>query len=260
MKVYIINLRERSDRKKEMKRILNEKNYFFPQNKIFVQATNRKNSSIKEGLKKLGRNGFYENFSKKYQRNMSSKNNEKIMKKTRGIIANFISHMRVWYKIGKKENSGKNSYSLILEDDAYPTEYFDVFFKDILAKVKKSGVPFVYLGDCFRTKYSHKFVKPNVNKFLMKKSRKKGLENRLLPRYTECLHAYLVSDSFCKNFVKNIDQFFPISSPSDNFINQYFHTNKIPFYVVDKSLFDQNLTFGTDIQFTGDDKLQIKKN
>lgn len=257
LKTYIINLKERTDRKKEMKRILEEigiKNY------KFVNATNRKNSSIKEGLKKLKRKTsglivkpISQSISKRYNSNIYSKN-EKINKKTRGIIANFLSHMRIWYKIGKEKGNTKG-YSLILEDDAYPTEYFKEN-GELLNRIKKFDIPFVYLGDCFRTKYSHKFVDKKINKFLMKKSRRK---NSLLPRYTECLHAYLVSNKFCSDFVKNIDQFFPIKNPSDNFIMEYFSKNKIPFYVVDKSLFNQNLDFGTDIQFTGDDKLNIKK-
>lgn len=246
LKTFIINLEERTDRKKEMKKIL--KNF---KRKSFVKATNRKTSSIKDGLKKLGRNPSKNDFSKRYQRNMTS-SNEKIMKKTRGIIANFLSHMRIWYKIGKSNQKG---YFLILEDDAYPTEYFEMN-EILLNKIKKYKIPFVYLGDCFRTRYSHKFVKPSINKLITRRSR----NNRLLPRFTECLHAYLVSDSFCKQFVKDVDQFFPISMPSDNFINVYFERNKIPFYVADKSLFNQNLDFGTDIQFTGDDKLTEKKN
>lgn len=252
MKVYIINLKDREDRKKEMIKIFNSfsKNLF---DYKFIEATNRTNKSIKEGLIKLNKKGFLNNFSKQYQRKMFSEN-EKIMKKTRGIIANFISHMRIWYKIGTSEKNKK--WSLILEDDAFPTDNFNIFFKPFMTKIKKYNVPFVYLGDCFRTKYSHKFMKSSINKILMKKSRKKSRNNRLLPRYTECLHAYLVSTEFCREFVKNIDQFFPISKPSDNFINEYFYNNKIPFYTFDKSLFDQNLTFGTDIQFTGDDKIK----
>ena len=52
LNTYIINLKDRTDRKKEMKKVLEKigiKNY------KFVNATNRKNSSIKEGLKKLKR-------------------------------------------------------------------------------------------------------------------------------------------------------------------------------------------------------------
>jgi len=242
LKTYVINLKERTDRKKEMKKIL--KNLNFKSYK-FIEATNRKNKSIQKGLKSIKRsNKISDNVSKKYIKNISSKKT-KLNKKIRGTIANFISHMRIWYSIGSKKGTS-NNYTLILEDDAVPTPYFKDSSK-LLTVIKNNKIPFVYLGDCFRTNYSHKFLR--YSKKLTTKN------NKLVPKYTECLHAYLVSNSFCKQFVRDIDQFFPISMPSDNFLNKYFYENKIPFYVANKSLFNQNLDFGSDIQFTGDDKL-----
>jgi len=236
-KVYIINLKNRTDRKREMNKIL--KIMKIPKTKIkYIEATNRNKTNWKKALKFLNYNKPFNTFLNKSTWNKVDKKDNLI----KGQIGNFLSHLRVWSLIGK-EKPGKY---LILEDDICPTKYWfrNRENKTLLNKVKDSQ--FIYLGDCFRSGRS------SVNISVGKSNQK------LIRVYAECLHAYIITNNFGRIINGSINiprEIFPLKLPSDNWLPNFLEFMNIPFYNFKIPLIIQNpnISGESSIEYEGDE-------
>ncbi len=240
-KVYVINLKSRTDRRKLMKE--NLRNMGIPARKIeFVEATTRDKSSWDKALKEIGRTR--KDF---LSPSVSKKLNSKKVKGTQGAIGNSLSHIRVWSKVAQK----KPGYYMVLEDDVCSSKHWFEKSKDQLFDKIKNDFQFLYLGDCWREGYED----------LTGYSPTQGSQ-KLIRDYTYCLHAYIITpafgmaiDSLCRNPSQR--QLFPLLTiPTDKWLPKFLIDYKISWWIYKKPLIIQINELESDIPF-GDDRWDI---
>jgi len=247
VKVYIINLKHRTDRKKNVSKHLI--NMGFSKKKIkFINATDRSQESWIKSLNEIFSNysrpqianseNIHHFIGKKYV-DIIRNGTENERKKVQGEIGCSLSHLRIHSMIYKQKIFGNY---LILEDDIVPTKYwYDYGVNDSL--INKSKSMLTYVGDCFRTDVE-----------LNKKITISGSKQQLVSYITFCTHAYIINNAFSVVINGYLNKIFPLRMPVDWVLPSLLKDLRIPFYIFKEPLLDQDLSFETDIQMTGDDK------
>ena len=250
--VFIINLKNRTDRKKSM--IEKLKKIGLGLTKItFIEATNRTEESWSNALQEIfeiNKIDPIEFIGSSYRKKIKS-SKEKIRLKARGEIGVFFSHFRIWSIVSRMKYG---SY-LVLEDDARPTDIlFDSSTDILFKKVIDARVPFLFLGYLF----------PDCNGSVLAPLTIKGLNNSLMSCFVETLHSYVITPSFgllVRGSLVSDGAFspLPIEDPVDHFVPNFLIEYQIPFYVYKKPLFDQDVSFVSDIQGTMDKNEEMFK-
>ena len=217
-KIYVINLKKNTDRKKNVIDLFNKLGGIF-NNYVFYEAIIGNELSESQIYEVMSVNSLYTLY-KKY------KNHSDI--RTKGGIGCYLSHYNIWVDVIK--NNYKNV--LVFEDDIY----CDYDYDKILSYI--NNVPqdydIAFLGYVFLTLNKEKC---EINNYW-------NLTNSLRLMGTQ---SYLLSNS---GAIKLSKKALPIEMQVDSYINYICNVNpNIKRYISKKNLFLQNLlTYSTDIQ------------
>lgn len=241
-KVFVINLAHRTDRK-ELMMIRLLKMGFKEEQIQFVNATNRSTYSWALALHELGLVESKDNvdftrfITKKYINRLKSKRiSKEKLEDTKAQIGNFLSHVRVWSMVGKMK---EYKHFLVLEDDIIPTKHWNTKTSNNLF-LKSNYLPFMFVGDCWR--------RPDCQP-IMSLPTIKCDDNFLEASYTQCLHAYIITTTFGYTIRGAFHNLFPLQPASDDWLPKFLIEYRIPFYIYNNPLIDQDDNLGTDIQF-----------
>lgn len=178
IKIYVINLKDRPDRKKNIIDELKKNNLY--QNAIFTEAVNGQQLNIQELT----------------DNNIIAINN----KMRKGELGCYISHINCWNEILK----GNDEIALVIEDDVMFNKDFIKQYQEILNKLSSLDWDIFCLGrNCMgRVEFDDSCIKG------------KYIDNNILVPKTIgfCTFAYTIKKS-CIKKLKN--HFFPIKDPID---------------------------------------------
>lgn len=246
-KIYIINMKNKPERKKQSLKIL--KMLKVPSSKIKIMSATIPSRGVNGLIKDMRKLGFGGKTIHQYlgpKRVMNLKWHEKRMnmsaeskkyhKKILVELAVSISQMRVM-----KAGADDQETVLMLEDDFGPTKQF--YSIDSHRLHMQTNWKTLYLGDCSSMRSgSTKIVKI-------------GKENKLIQRHTVCHHAIAFRPSMGDRLLKK-QPIIPFNYAINDELGFYLGKNNVPFAIYDKPLMIQDVILGTQSDIQEQNKLQ----